>query len=578
MDTDFPNVNALWCHVLVETLATKGMEYAVICPGSRSSPLAFAFSNCASIEALPVLDERSAAFFALGLAKRTGKPASLVCTSGTAAANFFPAVIEASEGGVPLMVLTADRPPEMRQCSAGQTIDQVKLYGHYVKEQIDMALPEASESMLRYARETASYFYEQSTGSGKGPVHLNLPFRDPLPPMRDEAFAASLDGRMIGGILKGSDLAESAKSSRVVDLSGFVDTDEGVLIVGPNSPVASERWVSGLTGLAERLAWPILCDGLNPLRNANAGVSMVTRYDSICRSKKFVEKFQPKKAIVVGELPTSKVLRGWLASIDLEIVFLSELDRNLDPGYSRSLRIECDIAADQVAFEGRSRGNFFDAWMRAEDLASGFLQKKIDVTQPLFEGKIASVLSRELQEGASVLFSNGMPPRDCEFFWERGEGRQNTYFNRGVNGIDGVLSTAVGVAHGGDPTVLVIGDLALLHDTNGALLGRVLDGSLTIVLINNAGGGIFEMLPVAQFGQTFEDFFACDQGVNFANWAKTYGIGYQSIENWEELREAVRVLPQKGVRLLELRTDRKTDAARRKAWFAETAELLDGEF
>ena len=235
MNTDFPNVNALWSFVLAETLARKGVRYAVICPGSRSSPLAFAFAENAAIEAIPVLDERSAAFFAVGLAKRSGKPAALVCTSGTAAANFFPAIIEASESGIPMIVLTADRPPEMRQCSAGQTIDQVKLFGNYVRAQIDLALPECSERMLRYLRETISHYYEKSVGGARGPVHLNLPFRDPLPPVPDPSFVQRVSGERLATLL---DFPKSSvRIAKRIDLSTFVDTDHGLLIKSDRSHV-----------------------------------------------------------------------------------------------------------------------------------------------------------------------------------------------------------------------------------------------------------------------------------------------------------------------------------------------------
>ncbi|NEQ67505.1 MAG: 2-succinyl-5-enolpyruvyl-6-hydroxy-3-cyclohexene-1-carboxylic-acid synthase [Symploca sp. SIO2D2] len=578
MDTDFPNLNALWSHVLVQTLADRGMEYAVICPGSRSSPLAFAFSKCETIEAISVLDERSAAFFAMGLAKRSGKPAALVCTSGTAAANFFPAIIEASESSIPMLVLTADRPPEMRQNSAGQTIDQVKLYGGYVKEQIDVAVPEASVQLLRYLRETASYFFSQSVAHPRGPVHLNMPFRDPLPPIRDSHFLEVCEKANLSAILESSRTGIEVPAVRSIDLSDFVDTDKGVLIVGPHSPMDADSWVAGVCDLAQRLGWPVLCDGLNPLRSSGASLDLVTHYDTIVRSEDFIARYRPEKAIVLQELPTSKVLRSLIAQSDMELMFLSALGRDLNAPSARARCVQCDLSLDRALLSEQPKGEFHSAWAKAQDLMQSFFASKLDGANSLFEGRVASVLSEKLQEGASVLFSNGMPPRDCEFFWRSGSGKQKIYFNRGVNGIDGVLSTALGVAHRGAPTVLVIGDLALLHDTNGALLNQIFEGSLTILLINNAGGGIFEMLPVAEFGSTFEQYFACEQHLEFSDWAKTYRISYDLINDWEHLEKRVTSLPNKGIQLLELKTDRKSDAACRKAWFNEGAALLDERF
>lgn len=570
------NVNSLWASVLVETLSRRGVTRAVICPGSRSTPLTLALAAHPAIEAIPVLDERSAAFFALGLAKQHQHPVALVCTSGTAGANFFPAVIEAQESGVPLIVLTADRPPELRACASGQTIDQQKLYGRYVGFQHELALPEASEPALRYLRQTVAHATLGALSPSAGPVHLNVPFRDPLPPVPDdgttERFAAGVSWEVFFAHLEPGEPPQMAAG-----LPRIIPEVHGVIVVGPAQPGDVGAYVTAVAEIARRLGWPVLADGLSPLRNyASQFPHLVTTYDLVLRNAPIAERLKPEVVLSLGGWPTSKVLRGWLEESGARTWLVTERADNRDALHlrTRQIPISLPLLASVLPIAVDENG-YQRMWARYDAKARAALDEKFRHESALFEPKAAWLLARHLPVGTSIFVANSMPARDVEYVWPPGERALRPFCNRGANGIDGTLSTALGMAHGADaPAVLLTGDLALLHDSNGFLLRPKFRGSLTIVLINNRGGGIFEHLPIAQFEPPFEEFFATPQEADFAKLAAAHGIEHAAVRDWPHFRELISTLPPQGIRVLELCTDRKRDAAGRKALFAEIAAGL----
>jgi len=574
---DFRNTNTLWCSVLVETLVQRGVRRAVISPGSRSAPLAIAFARHSQIEAIPVLDERSAAFFALGLAKQRGRPVALVCTSGTAAANFLPAIVEACETGVPLLVLTADRPPELRDCHSGQTIDQGKIYGGYVNHQHECAVPEATMPMFRYLRQTIAYAVERTVEPVAGPVHLNCPFRDPLEPTA-QALPQGIQPATFTDFFSTSDDFWPAADVLEIAQGGPIwpkTTGEtrGVIIVGPSDPAVPHAFAQDVGRISRALGWPVLADALSPVRMyaADAG-HVVAHYDAILRSDTQAGFFQPKQVICIGGWPTSKVLRSWLQRADPETVIVTERADNPDALHLRTGFRRGGLAAWSASFTGKKRlPGYAKQWLEADRQIGRALTTEFRKIKGLVEPQWVGVLAQELPAGTSCFIASSMPVRDAEYFWPAGNRRQRLQFNRGANGIDGTLSTALGAAHGGAPAVLVTGDLALLHDTNGFLSGPKFKGSLTIVLINNNGGGIFEHLPVAQFNPPFEDFFATPQHIDFRKFCATYGVAHVAVQSPAQLGRLVAKLPKRGVRVLELRTDRKRDAAFRKQLFARLA-------
>lgn len=571
---DFRNTNSLWCTVLVETLVRLGVRQAVISPGSRSAPLAFAFAGHPQVESIAVLDERSAAFFALGLAKQTMLPVALVCTSGTAAANFFPAVIEAQESGVPLMVLTADRPPEMRECNSGQTIDQQKLYGAHVNFYHEFAVPEARVDLLAYLRQTVAQAHARTLRPEPGPVHLNAPFRDPLPPVEDgttDKLAASCDWESFFAHI--APPPELVVRTLLPDIATAV---HGVIVAGPAHPADPVAYAETVGEISRRLGWPILADGLSPLRNQAARVpGLVTAYAAILRNEAAAERLKPERVLCLDGWPTSKVLRSWLETVSAPTLLVTPRAGNRDALHARTQHIRISLGAFAAQLPQADEPNGYERlWAAFEKRAQVELTTHFEAVSELFEMKATWLLAQHLPAGTAFSVANSMPVRDVEFAWPANNRGIRPMFNRGANGIDGTLSSALGAAHGGAPAVLLTGDLALLHDTNGFLLRPKFRGSLTIVLINNHGGGIFEHLPVAQFNPPFEEFFATPQEVDFGKLCAAYGVEHLLVRDWANFVESISTLPATGIRVLEVRTDRKRDTAARKKLFAELAAVL----
>ncbi len=563
---DFRNTNSLWAGVMVETLHRLGLRHAVISPGSRSTPLTFQFARHPGIESIPVLDERSAAFFALGLARRSHRPVVLLCTSGTAGANYFSAVIEAQESGVPLLVITADRPPEMRECRSGQTIDQQKLFGAHVNFYHELAVPAASLHLLRYLRQTTAHAWERTRWPCAGPVHLNAPFRDPLAPVEDGKTARLRDGLKEKRFFAG--LAPAPRTT--VTLRGRVRLGgRGVIVAGQVRPADPPAYAKAVGRISRRLGWPVLADTLSPLRNyARLVPNLVTAYDTLARSPRLMQELQPARVLCLHDWPVSKALRHWVDVADAEVTFVRSHGQNPDAlhGRTRVLRCRVEELAARLQAGAKPRG-WLAAWRRASRQAAASIARQLGALDWMFEGKAAGLLPGLLPKGTPVFVANSMPVRDLDFFWPANNRGHVVHCNRGANGIDGTLSTALGVAHGAAPAVLLTGDLALLHDTNGFLNARKLRGSLTIVLINNHGGGIFEHLPVAHFHPPFEEFFATPQAVDFKRLSSAYGIAHTAVRDWRQFARLLAKLPARGVRVLELRTDRKRDAAFRGTLF-----------
>lgn len=573
------NVNTIWAAVLAETLSRLGLQTAIICPGSRSAPLAVAFAQHPAIEALPVLDERSAAFLALGLARRSGKPVVLVCTSGTAGANFYPAVIEAKESKVPLLILTADRPSELRDCNAGQTIDQQKLYGSFPNWYSETALPALDLALLSYFRQTLVYAWERTQFPIGGVVHLNLPFRDPLAPVvQPEAvdFAARFPDDFFEAV------APTPIATPILPLPPLPDSDRGLIIAGLDQPRSSLTYCRAIATLARRLGVPVLAEALSPVRNQadlyEHPTALISTYDAILRQPDWADKLQPDWVIRVGEMPTSKMLRQWLQPTQPQQWIIDPSDRNLDPLHGKTHHVRTPIEQFSQQFQAilapipepdDRTSPYLEAWRSAETQTRQRLDRALACLEDRFEGKVAWLLSQHLPIATPLFVASSTPVRDMEFFWQPNARAIQPYFNRGANGIDGTLSTALGIAHRHRSSVLLTGDLALLHDTNGFLVSRQLVGHLTIVLINNQGGGIFESLPIAQFEPPFEQFFATPQSIDFQQLCQTYGAEYVRIESWQHLIDCLNPLPDQGVRVLEVRCDRKVDARLRR-------ELLRG--
>ena len=557
----------------MEVLARLGVQTVVVSPGSRSTPLTIAAARNPKLEAIPVLDERTAGFYALGIAKRTHRPVVLVCTSGSAAANYFPSVVEASMSATPLLVLTADRPPELRDCASGQTINQLKLFGEYVRSFTELALPEVRPELLAYLRQTLVHAVNRSLIGEPGPVHLNFPFRDPLHPTID------VEPVVDAGSLEAAATVQTRRCE-AVPFTGGIDSiaverlsshRKGLIIVGDINPVdGDESFADAVAMLSEKLGWPVLSDVLNPLRgHARETRALVSRYDAILRDESIAAELEPSAVLQIGPLPTSKVLRKWLGQLDAVTFLLSDYPCNTDPLH----RVATPLVGTahslaEVVGHLQPEAAWVETWVAREWHASGCIDDTMESIHGLFEGKAAWLLSQKLPVASSEFLASSMSVRYAEWFWSPGSRACSIFANRGANGIDGTLGTALGVAHGGKPAVLLTGDLAFLHDSNALLAAKELKGSLTVICINNNGGGIFEHLPVAESSPEFEDYFATPQTVDFAQLCIAHDVSHTRIHDWDTFTEAVSRLPERGVHVLELKTDRKADRATLKQLLA----------
>ncbi len=569
----------------VDELAHAGIRNACICPGSRSTPLAYTLSGRPAIKTWVHVDERSGSFFALGLAKALREPVILVCTSGTAAANFLPAVVEARYGRVPLIVLTADRPPELRDNGAPQAIDQAHLYGRNAKWFVDMALPEGGEEALRYARATAARAVTTAIAGPAGPVHLNLPFREPLTPPA-EGINGNLYARRDGGPY--ITVAEGPRIPSPEIVAGvareLLVRPYGAIVCGPQP---DSRLAPAVAELAAALDYPIFADPLSGVRRGlHDHLHVLDCYDALLRDERTARL--PLQAVLrFGAMPASKALAAFMQRADRQILV------DGDGGWpDPSARADTVVHTDPVAFcaalverirlRGHNHRNDTERWTTywrtTDQRAHAAIDAYLDELDEPFEGKVFAELARLLPDGATLYVGNSMPMRDLDTFYPQGERRARFLCNRGANGIDGVVSSALGAAAVGDqdgPLVLVIGDLSFYHDLNGLLAAKRYPIDATIVLLNNDGGGIFSFLPQAANPARFEELFGTPTGLDFKPIVEAYGCGFARVATWDEFRAAVSAsIAAPGVQVVELDADRDRNVALHREVWQRVAEAV----
>ena len=530
-----------------DELARCGVRHACTSPGSRSTPLVLALVREPRIEATSHMDERSGAFFALGQAKASQRPVALACTSGTAVANYLPAVVEAYEARVPLLVLTADRPPELRDVGAGQTIDQVKLFGRNAKWFLEVDEAPATPERLRWMRQLAARAWNTAVEGRPGPVHLNFILREPLapgeelPPADEDAPPATYR-RLAPPVPPLDHALELKERPRAVIVAGG----------GAGGPEVA--------AFASRCRLPLLADPLSGARRGEA----VAHYDALLRDDSFAEAHRPDLVIRVGALPTSKPLRQWLRGLDARQVALA-------PHVEPDNVVDEILPGDSAALEEVPAGRTDEEWVRSWHAADGAAREAIDaalgdeVSEPLAVSRLWS----RLPSDATLFVASSMPIRDVETFASSLPRPPRVFSNRGANGIDGTVSAALGAASVcSGPTVLLIGDVALLHDLGGLITARRLGLDLLVVLLNNDGGGIFHFLPVAGERDAFEEHVATPHGVDFAHAAALGGFEHERPQDMQAFDAAIaRALEAPGRRIVELRTDREANVSvHRRVW------------
>jgi len=550
----------LLLRAFVDELARCGVAGACTSPGSRSTPVVTALVRDGRIPTWSHIDERSAAFFALGLARATGKPAVLACTSGTAAAHYHPAVIEAWEAGVPLIVLSADRPPELRGIAAGQTIDQVGLFGSAAKWFFEVGTHDATPQRLRWMRTLACRAFITAAGGRPGPVHLNIALREPL--VLDEALP---DGEPGGGGRPGGApwvTAAPALADRT-PAPGEPVGGRGVVVAGRSAGVTAQA----IADFAASLGWPVLADALS---GARRGDHAVAHYDALLRDDAFAAAHRPEVVVRVGDLPTSKPLRAWLAGLDARQIAVGWPGPWPDPAGVLDV-----VAGDTLPGAGTpAPAEWLALWRTADRQAADAISTALG--DELSEPQVAARLGALLPHDSTLVVASSMPVRDIETFVALRHDPPQILANRGANGIDGTIATALGVAAaGGGPVVLLIGDVALAHDIGSLAAARRLGVALTIVLLDNGGGGIFEFLPVARQEDLFEEHIATPTGIDAEAIAAAFGWAYSAAGDRPGFDAAVkRSLGHQGLGIIHVRTDRKANVALHQAvWAAVSAAL-----
>lgn len=538
-----PNRNTLWGRAIAEELAAAGIGAAVVAPGSRSTPLTVALAGHDEITVNSHLDERSAAYFALGRGRATGAPTPLVCTSGTAAANVHPAVIEAHQSRVPMVVLTADRPPALRDSGANQTIDQRALYGDAVRWHQTLPEPEPTGRKLRSVRVTVARAVAAATGTPPGPVHLNVPARKPLEPtpVPGDVPADVADRMPLGAVGRDGAFVSTTTQTATVDRAAcrrlarvLEATDRGLIVTGPaNQPTPSR---DALAAVTKATGFPVLADPLSGHRFGHAETLVCGGYDAYLESPEWPE---PAVVLRFGASPTSKTLRTFLKRTDARQYLVDPAGEWREASFTATdlIAADPDWLSTQLADLCASPGGRSE-WQARLAAAEQTHWETVGENTDYFEGTVAATVAETIPPDGTLMVSNSMPVRDLDRFGRPRAAPVRVFGNRGASGIDGITSTAFGLESATDgPVVLLIGDLAFYHDLNGLLAAGRFGLDPTIVLVNNDGGGIFHLLPIASFDPPFTEHFRTPHGLDFAPAGELYNLQFDRVVGLATLRE-----------------------------------------
>lgn len=560
----------------VDELVCSGLRHVVISPGSRSTPLAMLCSEHEEIDEWVLIDERSAAYFALGIAKEQKQPVALVCTSGTAAANYFPAIVEAYYARVPLVVLTADRPHELREVGASQAINQIDMYGKFVKDFLEMAPPEDTPEMIRYVRSRAAHAVQKAEQGNPGPVHLNFPFREPLLP---DLSLDNLWGKQTDSCYNFP--YEGTKRLYEYQLQILTEKiygkQKGLFVCGPQ---VDEQLKEKITALSEKLQVPILADPLSQLRaGSHHKTTIISGYDAMFRSKTIREILKPDYIIRFGAMPISKSFLFYVEEHEdvLQIV-VEDYENMREPTNHASEYIFTDgslLCEDLLAYvERETNGDWLSKWRQMNDVINEELTVASDVK--LTEGEAVREMMEVLPDRSRLFVANSMPVRDLDTFFLPTDKHIFVHANRGVSGIDGTVSSALGVAATTKEHVtLIIGDLSFYHDLNSLFAAKHYEIDITILLINNNGGGIFSFLPQAQEEKHFEALFGTPLNIEFEKAISMYGGAYELVDSKQHLQEALHQSYKRGgLTVLEVQTDRSENVLWHKQLWEKIEQRL----
>ena len=569
---------------LVDEFYQLGVRHAVFSPGSRSTTMAMLFKEHEGFETYMNIDERSASFMALGIAKAHKEPTVLVCTSGSAVAHYLPAVLEAQYSGVPLIVLSADRPHTLLHVGAPQTVDQHKIFGTAVNYYEELAVPQESH-YYTYPRQVARKAYMKAMDTKKGPVHINVPLFEPLvPELSRNHFEA---GRSSFKVVKPnySSVFGCDNRNNLTHFNNAIDIAHGndgtneindllekydriLILVGPQIDIDEANTIRSF---GEALQAPILADPLSNVRRRynseddqsnKEGIDtnnvVISTYDALLAGQALWRELKPDCVIQFGQIVVSKRVQQMIASwTDVEYIEINPTMDSMNPTGKTTMHVQASIDVFTHLYgKNNSSDTYLNIWQRLDQ--EGKKQLSTAVDEPYcFEGRTIRELQEHIPEDGQIFVANSMTIRDFDYFWFSGESKAVLYGNRGVNGIDGTISTALGLATNGKPTYLVTGDLSLFHDLNGLAVAKTHNLNLTIILHNNDGGGIFEYLP--QKGtKHFDYLFSTSQGLDYGGAAKLYDCGYTKISSPDELGSVLnKVSSESGVHIIEIPTNRE---------------------
>ena len=576
---------------LVDEFYQLGVRHAVFSPGSRSTTMAMLFTEHEGFETYMNIDERSASFMALGIAKAHKKPTVLVCTSGSAVAHYLPAILEAQYSGVPLIVLSADRPHTLLHVGAPQTVDQQKIFGTAVNYYEELAVPQEAH-YYTYPRQVARKAYMKAMDTKKGPVHINVPLFEPLVPELDSKHFEA--GRSPFNVVKpnyssGCNYDNTSRIRHVNNTSSkhdnFLARYKNILILaGPQIDVAEAK---SILSFATTLQAPILADPLSNVRrcyNSDSNRSekecidtnnvVISTYDAFLADKELWPILKPDCIIQFGQIVVSKRVQQMIASwTDVEYIEVNPTMDSMNPTGKTTTHMQAsiDVFTNLYGVQNDSHA-YLGKWQHLETAGKETLGTAIEEPS-CFEGRTIRELQQYISDNAQVLVANSMTIRDFDYFWFSGESKATLYGNRGVNGIDGTISTVLGLATNGLPTYLVTGDLSLFHDLNGLAVAKTHNLNLTIILHNNDGGGIFEYLP--QKGtKHFDYLFSTSQGLDYSGAAKLYGCGYTKIASPDELSAILaKVSSESGVHIIEIPTNREYSRQLHKKYMKVSVDM-----
>ncbi|MEG8946641.1 2-succinyl-5-enolpyruvyl-6-hydroxy-3-cyclohexene-1-carboxylic-acid synthase [Rosettibacter firmus] len=577
------NRNTIWCDLFVNRLIEYGVKYACISPGSRSTPLTLAFSQNKSIKLFQIVDERSSAFFALGLAKKSKSPVAIVTTSGTAVAELYPAIIEAFYQRIPLIVCTADRPHYLRNTGANQTINQDNIFRNHIRYFADVGLPDVNLKSLSSLIKKTDTALNIALIENVGPIHLNFQFEKPFEP---DTYTEKIDVNYINKIyslFNKIDFKERKETTSIDKvLKKLTHFEKGLIIVGYNN--YDNQFSNLCARLSSKLKYPVFADASSGLRCCNhSQKNVIENFTSLIRSKNYKKEFDPEIIIQFGGTPTSNIVQNFFKESKAEKIIVNEFGDKNDPSLTARtiLKIKpeefCQLILEKINLQKLTRRqDWFEKNIKLNEIAETIKRREFQKEEINFEGKIIYELYNLLPSKSNLMISNSLPIRDADFFVSCTNKQINIFSNRGASGIDGINSTALGIAKlSKEPTVLVTGDLAFYHDMNGLHNAIKFNIPLTIVLINNNGGGIFESLPISRYGKTYIQNFVTPLDIDFSKFVEAYGGKHYLISNFNEFKMKLdESLKSRKLSVLEIRTNAKeSKLIREKIWRSITSAI-----